>query len=177
MSALLTAVLPTPAGDLAVIVDPDDGAVVASGFSSIADQQSRLPADEQRRATVATTDGAMRPVADAVAAYAEGDLGALDAVAVRQPGGPFLQGAWQALREVKAGDTATYTELAAGAGNPRAVRAAGSACARNLVAPFVPCHRIVRTDGTLGGYYYGLAVKTALLRHEHALAEDPALFS
>ena len=51
-----------------------------------------------------------------------------------------------------------------------AVRAVGNACARNLVAPFVPCHRVLRTDGTLGGYYYGLDVKRALLAHESAAA-------
>jgi len=57
-------------------------------------------------------------------------------------------------------------ELAARAGAPRAVRAAGSACARNAVCLFVPCHRVVRRDGSLGGYYYGLATKQSLLEHE-----------
>ena len=70
---------------------------------------------------------------------------------------------------VPAGSTATYAELAAAAGSPAAVRAAGSACARNLLAPFVPCHRVLRTGGALGGYRYGLAVKDELLRHEGAL--------
>ena len=116
------------------------------------------------------------PVAEAVAAYTNGDLTALDAVPVSQPGGDFLQAAWVALRGVPAGRTATYTELAELAGRPTASRAAGSACARNMVAPFVPCHRILRSDGTLGGYYYGLPVKSALLRHEHALSEADALF-
>ncbi len=64
--------------------------------------------------------------------------------------------------------TVSYTQLAAQAGNPRAPRAAGAACAYNLIAPVVPCHRALRSDGTLGGYYYGLDRKTWLLRHEGA---------
>src|SRR5690606_27330929 len=115
-------------------------------------------------------------VADAVARYTAGDVGALDRVPVRQPGGPFVQAVWEAMRDIGAGGTISYTELAARAGRPTAVRAAASACARNLVAPFVPCHRVVRSDGTLGGYAYGLAVKAALLEHErtHARPQEAA---
>jgi methylated-DNA-[protein]-cysteine S-methyltransferase len=122
-----------------------------------------------------TLDGVVR----AVERYAAGDLSALDGVPVEQPGGPFFQQAWAAMRAIPAGTTTTYTELAAAAGSPMAVRAAGSACARNLVAPFVPCHRVLRTGGLLGGYYFGLDVKRALLTHEGApevavLADRPA---
>ena len=70
------------------------------------------------------------------------------------------------MRQVRPGSTVTYTELAGSAGNPRAARAAGAACAKNLVPLVVPCHRIVRSDGSLGGYYYGLAIKRWLLAHE-----------
>jgi methylated-DNA-[protein]-cysteine S-methyltransferase len=70
------------------------------------------------------------------------------------------------MRRVPAGETISYTKLAAEAGNPKAVRAAGSACAQNLIAPIVPCHRVLRTDGSLGGYYYGLPAKQWLLAHE-----------
>jgi methylated-DNA-[protein]-cysteine S-methyltransferase len=73
---------------------------------------------------------------------------------------------WSGLREVPAGSTVTYTELAATTAKPRAIRAAGTACGRNLVAPIVPCHRALRSDGSLGGYYYGLDVKQWLLDHE-----------
>ena len=62
--------------------------------------------------------------------------------------------------------TVSYTELATLAGSPAAMRAAGQACARNLIIPIVPCHRVVRRDGTLGGYAYGLPVKQQLLDHE-----------
>jgi methylated-DNA-[protein]-cysteine S-methyltransferase len=167
---LLALELPTPAGPLAVVVAPEDGTVRAAGFSGLADQLGRLDAATTARGTTTRWSGvqAAEDVAAAVAAYADGDVCALDGVRVAQPGGPFLQRAWAALREVPAGRTVSYRELAAAAGSPAAVRAAGSACARNLVAPFVPCHRVVRSDGSLGGYYYGLSVKETLLAHERA---------
>ena len=108
-------------------------------------------------------------VTDAVQAYFDGDVDALDQVPVRQPGGAFTQHAWDAMRTIPAGSTWSYAELATKAGNPAAVRAAGAACAHNMVAPFVPCHRVVRTGGNLGGYYYGLAVKRWLLDHERGV--------
>ncbi len=157
--------VPTPVGDLVVLVD-DDGAVVASGFSDLDDVVGRLAPDLAGRGVRRCAESG--GVGAAVRAWLAGDLRALDAVAVRQPGGPFLQQAWAAMRRIPPGTTWTYAELAAQAGRPAAVRAAGSACARNLVAPFVPCHRVVRSDGTLGGYFYGLPAKEWLLRHEGA---------
>jgi methylated-DNA-[protein]-cysteine S-methyltransferase len=76
----------------------------------------------------------------------------------------FLEQAWRVLREVR--EPITYTELAARAGRPAAVRAAAQACARNAAALFVPCHRVLRNDGTLGGFRWGLPVKRWLLNHE-----------
>ena len=102
----------------------------------------------------------------AVAAYLDGEVSALDDIPVRQPGGEFMQEVWRLMREIPAGSTLSYGDLAAKAGNPRAVRAVGQACARNMVAPFVPCHRVVRSDGSLGGYYYGLDTKRWILAHE-----------
>lgn len=81
-------------------------------------------------------------------------------------GTAFQQRVWRALREVPAGTTATYTEIAERVGAPAAVRAVGSACGRNPVAVVVPCHRILRGDGGLGGYAWGLTRKEALLARE-----------
>lgn len=107
------------------------------------------------------------PVTAAVAAYLDGDLTAIDEVPVEQhSGGAFMAYAWEMLREVKPGQPVTYTGYAALAGRPAAVRAAASACARNAAALFVPCHRVLRTDGRLGGYRWGLPVKEWLLAHE-----------
>lgn len=81
-------------------------------------------------------------------------------------GTAFQEACWKALREIPPGETRTYAQIAAAAGNPRAVRAAGSANARNNVAVLIPCHRVVRTGGDLGGYAYGLGIKRTLLDRE-----------
>lgn len=80
----------------------------------------------------------------------------------------------EALRRVDYGTTETYTALARSAGNERAVRAAASACATNPVPVVVPCHRIVRRDGTLGGYRGGIEAKSTLLHLEGARAQPDA---
>ena len=152
----------TPIAPWTVVVD-DDGVVVASGFSGEDDTLARLT-DDQRASTQRVDD--VGEVSGAIRAYLGGDLQALDAVPVAQPGGPFQQQVWAVMREIPAGETWSYAELATKAGRPAASRAAGTACARNLVAPFVPCHRVVRSDGGLGGYYYGSPVKEWLLQHE-----------
>jgi methylated-DNA-[protein]-cysteine S-methyltransferase len=160
---LHTTQIPTPIGPLAIVID-DDGVVRASGFTSVDDQLSRLP--DAVRCEGVVEDAQDSAAARAVHDYLRGDVAALDRVAVQQPGGSFQQAAWTAMREIPPGETWSYAELAVKAGAPEAARAAGAACARNLVAPFVPCHRVVRSDGTLGGYYYGLPVKEWLLAHE-----------
>ncbi len=81
-------------------------------------------------------------------------------------GTAFQEACWKALREIPAGETRTYAQIAATAGNARAVRAAGSANARNNVAVLIPCHRVIRTGGDLGGYAYGLDIKRELLKRE-----------
>ena len=154
----------TPLGPLTALIDDDD-VVRAMAFSAEVDQlQQRLPV--QLRLEPLHAGGSDGPVAAAVTAYFAGDVKALDGLAAQQEGGLFVRQAWQAMRDVPAGETISYTELAARAGAPRAVRAAGTACARNGIAPLVPCHRIVRSDGTHGGYAYGPQMKAWLLRHE-----------
>ena len=85
-------------------------------------------------------------------------------------GTAFQRKVWAALQKVKRGATATYSELARRAGVPGSVRAVASACAQNPVSLFVPCHRIVRRDGGLGGYRWGLDRKRDLLRRERVRA-------
>ena len=72
---------------------------------------------------------------------------------------------------IQPGDPVTYTEFATLTGRPGAVRPAATACARNAAALFVPCHRVLRSDGSLGGYRWGLAAKKWLIGHERRLAE------
>ena len=84
-------------------------------------------------------------------------------------GTPFQEAVWQALRRIPTGETRTYAQLAAEVGRPGAVRAAGSANGANHVSLLIPCHRVIRTDGSLGGYAWGLEIKAKLLQREGAL--------
>ncbi|WP_243118356.1 methylated-DNA--[protein]-cysteine S-methyltransferase [Actinomyces wuliandei] len=109
------------------------------------------------------------PLSQALAAvdsYYSGELEAPGRVPVVQRSGPFREAAWDTLRGVPPGTVLSYADYAARCGRPRAVRAAAGACAFNAAALFVPCHRVVRTDGSLGGFRYGLGVKTSLIARE-----------
>jgi methylated-DNA-[protein]-cysteine S-methyltransferase len=164
-STLTYTTIPTPAGPFTVVADADD-TVHAAGFTAdpaFLAGMLNSPVPEK---------GSHDRVAERVAAYFAGDLAALDDVSVvYRATGPFRTAAWDAMRAVKGGDTISYTQLAATAGNPKAVRAAGSACASNAIALFVPCHRIVRSDGSSKNFLYGLECKAVLLAHEKQYAE------
>jgi AraC family transcriptional regulator, regulatory protein of adaptative response / methylated-DNA-[protein]-cysteine methyltransferase len=77
-------------------------------------------------------------------------------------GTKFQKRVWDALLRVPAGTTITYAALAARVGNPKAIRAVAGACAANAIALAIPCHRVIRSDGTLSGYRWGIEVKRAL---------------
>jgi AraC family transcriptional regulator of adaptative response/methylated-DNA-[protein]-cysteine methyltransferase len=81
-------------------------------------------------------------------------------------GTAFQQRVWQALRDIPCGETASYTEVARRIGAPKAVRAVAQACAANPIAVAIPCHRVVRTDGSLSGYRWGIDRKASLLERE-----------
>lgn len=83
-------------------------------------------------------------------------------------GTPFQLQVWRAVQDIPHGSTRTYAQIAAAIGNPRAVRAVGSAIGANPVALLIPCHRVCRADGTPGAYRWGAARKHALLRDEGA---------
>jgi AraC family transcriptional regulator of adaptative response / DNA-3-methyladenine glycosylase II len=164
---MLTTTIPTPPGPLTLIATDD--AILASGWTS--DPETLLPLiGAALRPAALTPRRDLGPFTRAVRDYVAGDLAAIDAVPVKQAASPFLARAWAELRAIPAGAPETYAQLAARCERPAAVRAAGSACARNPTALFVPCHRIVRTGGGLGGFAYGLDVKRWLLGHEaHAV--------
>jgi len=96
------------------------------------------------------------------------------ALPVAAAGTEFQQAVWSALQDIPVGQTRSYSEVAAAVGRPRAVRAVASACARNPVAVVVPCHRVIRADGGLGGYAYGLTIKEHLLAVERQRAAGAA---
>ncbi|MFI7127437.1 methylated-DNA--[protein]-cysteine S-methyltransferase [Nonomuraea sp. NPDC050153] len=156
--------IPTPMGPLSLLCR--EGVVVAAGFTADPTEMFDRLTPELRSEGLEVVDD-LGAVSVAVRAYLAGDLDALDAVPVSQPGSATRKRIHAALREVKAGTTVSYAELAERAGMPRtAARAAGSACAQNLIAPFVPCHRVLPSGGGYGGYYYGVPVKEWLLAHE-----------
>jgi AraC family transcriptional regulator of adaptative response/methylated-DNA-[protein]-cysteine methyltransferase len=89
-------------------------------------------------------------------------------------GAPFQIKVWEALLQIPSGHVSTYSEIARVTGNPRAVRAVGTAVGRNPVGYLIPCHRALRKSGELGGYHWGLPVKRAILAYESAIAEAKA---
>ncbi|WP_442789669.1 bifunctional transcriptional activator/DNA repair enzyme AdaA [Novosphingobium sp. SL115] len=115
---------------------------------------------------VLTEGGALvqRLIGAAVAAC--DDPAAMPDLPLDVSGTAFQQAVWQALRRIPVGETRSYAEIAAQVGRPGAVRAAGSANGANNVAVLIPCHRVIRSDGTLGGYAYGLEIKQRLLDKE-----------
>ena len=165
MSTATWSTLDTPIGPFTAVVDAD-GAVLASGWTAELDELMPQVHATLRPAELVEAD--LGPVGAAITRYHDGDLSAVDDVVVRQRSGAFLEHAWEVLRTVPAGAPITYTEYAAKAGRPAAVRAAASVCARNAAALFVPCHRVLRTDGTLGGFRWGLPAKRWLIDHEAA---------
>lgn len=115
---------------------------------------------------------------EAMAALLEGAVAAVETPS-RMPdlpldvaGTAFQQAVWAELRRIPPGETRTYTQMAAAVGKPKAVRAAGSANGANPVSVLIPCHRVVRSDGSLGGYAYGLDRKRALLDKERTEIND-----
>jgi methylated-DNA-[protein]-cysteine S-methyltransferase len=108
----------------------------------------------------------IKGISDSLEDYFDGDIKIINSLSVKQPGGDFSQECWKSMRKVKPGKVASYGELAEMSGSPRAMRAAGSACAKNKIAIIIPCHRIVKTGGAIGNYGWGINKKIWLLRHE-----------
>ncbi len=152
-------VVATSLGDL-LVAATDKGLCRVSFDEDAAALAARFP-----HATIAQGGEALAALAAEVVAAVEAP-GRAHALPLDLRGTAFQEAVWQALATIPPGETRTYAELAALAGRPAAVRAAGSACGANPLALVVPCHRAKRTDGTLGGYAYGLERKKALLERE-----------
>ncbi|MHA7155379.1 methylated-DNA--[protein]-cysteine S-methyltransferase [Arthrobacter sp. TMN-50] len=158
----------TPDGPFTIL--EQDGEVLASGWTAdLADLIGQIhPALRTPEMPQVVDPAELGPLTAAVTAYYDGEVGAIDSVTVRQVSGPFRSHAWDMLRTVQPGQPVTYAQYASLAGNAAAVRAAAGACAKNAAALFVPCHRVIRTDGSLGGFRWGLEVKASLLAREAA---------
>lgn len=164
VSTAVVQTVDTPDGPFVIVAD-EAGRVLASGWTDdVAAAVRRIPAALRPAGLQpGQTDAAAR-----VAAYYSGDLHAIDAVRVRQHGTALQETGWRALRAIEPGAPLTYTEFAALLGHPSAVRAVASICAKNAPALFVPCHRVLRGDGSMGGYAWGTDVKRRLLAREAA---------
>jgi AraC family transcriptional regulator of adaptative response/methylated-DNA-[protein]-cysteine methyltransferase len=114
------------------------------------------------RAMIERDDEGLFEVAQVLAGAVHGGSAAT-ALPTDLVGTAFQMRVWEVLRDVPAGTTLSYSQVAQRLGTPRAARAVGSACAANPAALVIPCHRVVRSDGSLGGYRWGLDVKSALL--------------
>lgn len=152
----------TPIGTLSLI--SREHILIASGFTSHEELISSLSKSDRELEIKRVSQ--IPIISDLISDYFDGDLKTLDGIKVDQVGEKFSQSAWRAMRKVTPGKTLSYADLAKRSGSADAVRAAGSACARNLIALVVPCHRIVKSGGGLGNYAYGLKNKEWLLTHE-----------
>jgi methylated-DNA-[protein]-cysteine S-methyltransferase len=162
---LFQATQKTPVGELFLV--SDEHILLAAGFRNFKDLFARMDSSDQKREVKSVKN--IPIITDLIKDYFDGDLSALGGIKVRQPGAEFSQEVWKVMRKIPVGKTWSYSDLASRAGSPNAVRAAGTACARNLIAPIIPCHRVVKSGGALGNYAYGLEIKDWLLRHEGAL--------
>lgn len=170
----------TPIGVLVLLQD-DDGRVRALDWEDFAPRMEKLLRRHYGTAGFAVTPGdGASSASDAITRlrrYFDGELHAIEGIAVATGGTPFQRRVWEALRAIPLGTTISYAELARRVGQPTAYRAVGLANGANPVGVVVPCHRVVGSDATLTGYGGGLARKRWLLAHEgvSGLAETPAL--
>lgn len=161
--ALLSSTFDSPIGNLNLIAD--GSILLAANLSTLKAAKESLHPDYAGYKIDSVKK--IPIITELLKDYFDGDISAINGIKVLQPGAPFSQAAWKAMRKVRG--TISYAELADRAGSPAAVRAAGSACAKNAIVIVVPCHRILKTGGNLGNYAYGLSRKEWLLRHEGAL--------
>ncbi len=159
------------AGSLgAVLVAASERGVCAILIGDDPDALARDLQDRFPRAEILGGDEAFERVVAEVVSFVEAPgIGLNLPLDIR--GTAFQQRVWAALRAIPPGRTASYAEVAHAIGQPKSVRAVAGACGANALAVVIPCHRVVRTDGTLSGYRWGVERKAALLHRER---DDPA---
>ncbi|MDG2527742.1 methylated-DNA--[protein]-cysteine S-methyltransferase [Caulobacter endophyticus] len=145
----------TSQAGLALLILGDDRAAMAE------DMAARFP-----RARLVEDDASAAPALAALTSAIESGVGAT--LALDERGSELQRAVWKALRDIPAGTTASYAQIARTIGRPQAVRAVAQACGANPLAVLTPCHRVVRSDGGLSGYRWGVERKRALLDRERA---------
>ena len=165
MAELIHSTLSSPIGKLYLLTRGELAlGLNLSGFQDLLSSLSASELEEKINKSNKTNS-----VIQSLENYFDGDLKAINSIKVKQPGGEFSQAAWAAMRKIKVGTMESYADLAYRAGSPAAVRAAGSACAKNKIAVIIPCHRIIKSGGAIGAYGWGVDKKVWLLKHEGAL--------
>lgn len=148
-----------------ILVARSDKGVCAILLGDDADELARELQDRFPQANLIGGDASFEQMVSRVVGFVEAPGIGLD-LPLDVRGTAFQQRVWQALREIPAGATASYTEIARRLGSPNSVRAVAQACAANTLAVAIPCHRVVRNDGSLSGYRWGVERKRALLMRE-----------
>jgi len=148
-----------------ILVASSERGVCAILMGDDPDQLVRELQDQFPRAKLIGGDGEFESLVSKVVGFVEAPSVGLD-LPLDVRGTAFQQRVWQALREIPVGSTASYTEIAGRMGAPKSVRAVAQACGANALAVAIPCHRVVRNDGELSGYRWGVERKRALLDRE-----------
>jgi len=156
----------SPVGPLTVVADGDT--LVMISFPDFEGRAVRQTKKALKGETVVDGPPHAR-IAAALDAYFAGDLHALDELPIAPRGTDFEQSVWRELRNIPAGETRSYGDVAKALGRPTATRAVGRANGINPIPLVVPCHRVIGADGSLTGFGGGLETKAWLLRHEGAL--------
>lgn len=153
---------PTPLGDFSVALNAS-GDVIATAFGGVAELRERFASDELER-DPARAAAVRREVTEYFAKKRK-----VFTLPLAPSGTPFQIAVWSALQRIPSGETRSYGELATDLGKPFASRAVGRANATNPISLFIPCHRVIGSDGSLTGYAFGEENKRLLLEHEGAL--------
>ena len=159
--------LATPIGQMLVITD-EQHRLRAVDWQDYEDHLARLLGRQYKGITLNTQEIACQSkAAKVLLAYFEGDLTAINTLEVALGGTDFQRQVWLALRDISAGQTCSYKDIALRIGRPAAVRAIGLANGANPISIVLPCHRVIGSNGTLTGYGGGLNRKQWLLNHEN----------
>ncbi|HET6744660.1 MAG TPA: methylated-DNA--[protein]-cysteine S-methyltransferase [Candidatus Limnocylindria bacterium] len=169
--SVVLATLPTPLGPMLAGVTDDGVCLLEFTDRPMLPTQLAVLEHRLKRPLVAGRHPLIDELERQLADYFAGRRAAFD-LPLTAPGSPFQERTWATLRQIPVGATLTYEELAADAGRPGAQRAAGTANGANRIAVLIPCHRVIRKSGEVGGYGGGSWRKAWLLDHERRLAGD-----
>jgi AraC family transcriptional regulator of adaptative response/methylated-DNA-[protein]-cysteine methyltransferase len=157
-----------------ILLAGHEGGVVRVAFGDGGDGEAslaRLLESEMPYAVIRRNDARLARWREALVRYVDGESDRLD-LPIAVSGSRFQERVWAALRRIPRGETRSYADVARMVGSPRGARAVARACATNRVAVVIPCHRVVASDGGLGGYHWGTERKRILLARESASASE-----